>query len=167
MDEPVPIRRAAVGCLLIALAGLAFALIVRPAIFTFAPERDDGAVIVATVAEVQAAAEPIQRDVVLTRAYGWDGEQAQDGGRVQLRVIIAPIRFGAMAVLSAVSPGPDGCALEVADARLADCAGRAWTLEGAPIEPPGEPPLQRFPSEVAGGNVTVDFTRLLEADPAP
>jgi hypothetical protein len=40
MDEPVPIRRAAVGCLLIALAVAAVALIVRPAIFSVVPPRD-------------------------------------------------------------------------------------------------------------------------------
>jgi hypothetical protein len=50
MDDPVPIRRAAVGCLVIALGGLALALIIRPAIFSLAPARDDSAVIVATAA---------------------------------------------------------------------------------------------------------------------
>ena len=77
MDEPVPIRRAAVGCLLIALAGLAVALLVRPAIFYLAPPRDDSAVVVATAAEVFDG--PVLRDVLLTRSYGWDGER--DAGR--------------------------------------------------------------------------------------
>ena len=163
MDEPVPIRRAAVGCLVIALAGLAFALIVRPAIFTFAPERGDTGVVVATAAEVQGGS--VARDVVLTRSYGWAGETAREGGRVQLRVIAVPIRFGGVAVVAGTSPGPGGCPVQVDDERFTDCSGRAWTLEGAPIDPPDAPPLQRFPSEGESGSVTVDFTRTLAPTP--
>ena len=88
MDEPVPIRRAAIGCLLIALAGLAVALVVRPAIFYLAPPRDDSAVIVATSAEIFDG--PVERDVLLTRSYGWPGERDAGDGRTQLRVIVAP-----------------------------------------------------------------------------
>jgi hypothetical protein len=49
--------------------------------------------------------------------------------------------------------------------RFTDCTGRTWTLEGAPIDPPSAPPLQRFPAEVASGSVTVDFTRTLAPSP--
>ena len=160
MDEPVPIRRAAIGCLLIALAGLALALVVRPAIFTFAPPRDDTAVVVATATEL--AGGPVVRDVVLTRAYGWPGEREADEGRVQLRVVVAPIRFGGVAAMAAASPDDVDCAVDVADARVSDCEGSSWTLEGQPIDPADGPPLHRFPVEVVAGSVTVDFTRTLK-----
>ena len=46
MDDPPPFRRAAVGCLFVALAVVAVALLVRPAIFSVAPPRDDAVVTV-------------------------------------------------------------------------------------------------------------------------
>ena len=48
--------------------------------------------------------------------------------------------------------GPDG---------LTDCDGRAWTVDGVPLQT-GIPPLDRFPAEVVAGSVTVDFTRTIE-----
>ena len=157
MDERVPVRRAALGCLVIALAGLALALVIRPAIFTFSTPRDDGAVIVATAAEVQGG--PLRRDVILARSYGWDGEQDAGDGRVQLSVIASPSRFGGVAVVAAASPAADACALEIGADRLTDCDGRSWTFEGLPLDP-ADPPLDRFAVEVDSGSVTVDFTRL-------
>ena len=159
MDEPVPIRRAAVGCLLIALAGLAVALIVRPAIFSFSAPRDDAAVIVATLAEAQAG--PIRRDVILSRAYGWDGEQDAGDGRVQLALIVGPSRFGGLAAVVAASPVAVDCPVEIGADRLTDCDGRSWTFEGLPLDS-ADPPLARFPVEVASGSVTLDLTRLEE-----
>ena len=158
MDEPVPIRRAAVGCLLIALAGLAVALIVRPAIFSFAPPRDDSAVVVATAADVVDG--PVKRDVLLTRSYGWPGEIDAGDGRVQLSVIVAPGAFAGVTAVAASSPLSDDCPLEIAQVGLVDCEGRAWTLDGVPLES-GLPPLDRFPVDVAGGSVTVDLTRTI------
>jgi len=158
MDEPVPIRRAAVGCLLIALAGLAVALIVRPAIFSFASPRDDSAVVVATAADVVDG--PVMRDVLLTRSYGWPGEIDAGDGRVQLRVIVAPGPFAGVTAVAAASPVSDDCPIEVAQVGLVDCEGRAWTLDGAPLES-GLPPLDRFPVDVANGSVTVDLTRTI------
>ena len=158
MDEPVPIRRAAVGCLLIALAGLAVALIVRPAIFSFASPRDDSAVVVATAADVVDG--PVKRDVLLTRSYGWPGEIDAGDGRVQLSVIVAPGAFAGVTAVAAASPLSDDCPLEVAQVGLVDCEGRAWTLDGVPLES-GIPPLDRFPVDVAGGSVTVDLTRTI------
>ena len=158
MDEPVPIRRAAVGCLLIALAGLAVALIVRPAIFSFASPRDDSAVVVATAADVVDG--PVTRDVLLTRSYGWPGEIDAGDGRVQLSVIVAPGAFAGVTAVAAASPLSDDCPLEVAQVGLVDCEGRAWTLDGVPLES-GLPPLDRFPVDVAGGSVTVDLTRTI------
>ena len=158
MDEPVPIRRAAVGCLLIALAGLAVALIVRPAIFSFASPRDDSAVVVATAADVVDG--PVKRDVLLTRSYGWPGEIDAGDGRVQLSVIVAPGAFAGVTAVAAASPLSDDCPIEVAQVGLVDCEGRAWTLDGVPLES-GLPPLDRFPVDVAGGSVTVDLTRTI------
>ena len=159
MDEPVPIRRAAVGCLLIALAGVAVALIVRPAIFSLAPPRDDSAVIVATAAEVVDG--PVQRDVLLTRSYGWPGERDAGGGRIQLNVIVAPGRFAGVAAIAAANPEAPDCPVEVGDGVLVDCEGNSWSYEGTPLET-GLNPLDRFPAEIVGGSVTVDFTRTIE-----
>lgn len=159
MDEPVPIRRAAVGCLLIALAGLAVALIVRPAIFTFAEPRDDSAVVVATAAEVFDG--PVQRDVLLTRSYGWAGERDAGDGRVQLSVIVAPGPFVGVTAVAAASTVTDDCAVTIGSDSLTDCEGRTWTFDGVPLEG-GVPPLQRFPVEVVAGSVTVDMTRTIE-----
>jgi hypothetical protein len=161
MDEPVPVRRAAIGCLVIALAGLAVALIVRPAIFTFAPERGDAAVVVATATEVLAG--PVERDVLLSRSYGWTGEREGGGGRVQLRIIVSPVEFGGVAAVAGTSPGSDGCAVEVGPDGLADCVGRRWSFEGEPADP-GDAPLDRFPVMVESGSVTVDLTRRLEPE---
>ena len=158
MDEPVPIRRAAIGCLLIAFAGLAFALIVRPAIFSFAGPRDDSAVVIATAAEVVDG--PVQRDVLLSRSYGWPGEIDAGDGRVQLSVIVAPGPFAGLSVVAAASPLSDDCPLDIAQVGLVDCEGRAWTLDGVPLEA-GLPPLDRFPVEVVAGSVTVDLTRTI------
>ena len=159
MDEPVPIRRAAIGCFLIALGGLAVALIVRPAIFSFSTPRDDSAVIVATASDVVDG--PIRRDVLLTRSYGWPGEIDAGDGRVQLSVIVAPGAFAGVTAVPAASPLSDDCPLEIAEVGLVDCEGRAWTLDGVPLES-GLPPLDRFPVEVQGGSVTVDLTRTID-----
>jgi hypothetical protein len=160
MDEPVPIRRAAVGCLLIALAGLAVALIVRPAIFSFAGPRDDSAVVVAAASEVGDG--PIQRDVLLTRSYGWPGESDPDGdGRPQLGVIVAAGAFAGVTVVAASSPVEGDCAVAIGPDFLTDCEGRAWTFDGVPLQS-GIPALDRFPVEVVGGSVTVDLTRTVE-----
>jgi hypothetical protein len=159
MDEPVPVRRAAVGCLLIALAGLAVALIVRPAIFTFAEPRDDSAVVVATAAEVSDG--PVARDVLLTRSYGWPGEREAGGGRTQLSVIVAPAPFAGIAVISAASPAADDCPVEIGDGALTDCEDNAWTYDGTPLLT-NLAPLDRFPAEVVAGSITVDFTQTIE-----
>ena len=159
MDEQVPIRRAAVGCLLIALAGLAVALLVRPAIFYFAPPRDDSAVVVATAAEIFDG--PVLRDVLLTRSYGWDGERDAGDGRVQLSVIVAPGPFVGVTAVAAASPVSEDCDVVIGPAGLTDCEGRAWTVDGVPLQT-GVPPLDRFPVEVVAGSVTVDMTRTLE-----
>lgn len=158
MDEPVPVRRAALGCLLIAIAGIVVALLVRPAIFTLAPPRDDSVVIVASASEV--ANGPMEREVLLSRSRGWDGERDAGDGRVQLTLIVAPTTFGAVSVVAAASPVTDDCPIEIGADRLVDCEGRAWTYAGVPIDP-ADPPLDRFPALVDDGAVVVDLTRTI------
>lgn len=160
MDEPVPIRRAAIGCLAVALVAVAAALIVRPAIFSLAPPRDDSAVIVATSAEVGAG--PIRRDVVLSRSHGWSGELDAGDGRVQLAVIVAPASFGGITALNAASPGRSECPVIIDADRLTDCGGRAWTFEGIPLEV-ADPPLELIGVEVVSGSVVLDLTQPLAA----
>lgn len=156
MDEPVPIRRAAVGCLLVALTVVALALIVRPAIFSVAPPRDDAAVIAATATEV--AAGPIRRDLVLSRSHGWSGERNAGDGLVQVAVILAPSSdFGGVSAVNAASPGQVDCPVEIAADRLVDCDGRAWTFDGFPIDA-ADDPLERIGVELASGSVVLDMT---------
>lgn len=159
MDEPVPVRRAAVGCLVLAIGAIVLALLVRPAIFSVAPPRDDSAVTVGTSTEI--ASGPRIREVVLARAHGWDGERPAGDGRVQLALVLAPSRFGGFSAVAAASPVEPDCALEVGADRLVDCAGRAWTFEGVPLDS-AHPPLDRFPVSVEDGSVRVDLTRTIE-----
>ena len=83
MDEPVPVRRAAVGCALIALAGIAVALLVRLAIFSLAPPRDDAAVVVATRPRRWREARSDATSSSRVRGAG-PGERDAGDGRVQV-----------------------------------------------------------------------------------
>ncbi len=159
MDEPVPIGRAVAGCLVIAVVGFVLALLVRPVIFFVAPPRDDSALAVAAAADVRAV--PVERDLLLSRSYGWDGERDAGGGRVQLRVIVAPARFGGVAVLNGSSPVAEACRVEIGADRLTDCEGREWTFEGDPLDS-ADPPLQRFPASSESGSIVADLTRSVE-----
>jgi hypothetical protein len=159
MDEPIPIRRVLVGFGLIALLVLVLMLLVRPAIFTFAPPRDDSVVAVGTQSEVSAA--PRRIEVVLSGSYGWAGEQAAGDGRTQLGVIVGPTGTG-IAAVNAASPVADDCPVEIEPDRLTDCEGRSWTFAGFPIDS-ADPPLERFPITVDGGSVFVDFTRTIDS----
>ena len=85
-DDPPPFRRAAIGCLVIALLGLGAAALVRPLIFSVAPPRDDSVVVIGTLAEV--AAGPVRQDLVLSRSYGHDGERDAGDGRVQIAIMV-------------------------------------------------------------------------------
>ncbi|MEP7081719.1 MAG: hypothetical protein ABI841_01950 [Chloroflexota bacterium] len=159
MDDPVPVRRAVIGCLTIAILVAGLLVLIRPALFTFAPPRDDRALVVGAVAELGDV--PIRRDLILSRSHGWSGEADAGDGRVQLSLLISPAALGAVAAVNAASPGRDGCVVEVAGDRLEDCDGRTWTFDGAPIDA-ADPPLERFPVIDEGGTLIVDMTRLLE-----
>jgi hypothetical protein len=156
MDDPVPVRRAAIGCLLVAVTVVALAILLRPAIFNVALPGNDAAVIVATASEVTDG--PIRREIVLSRSHGWSGERDAGDGRVQVAVIVAPSTFGGVSAVNAASPGRSECPIEIGADRLTDCDGRAWTFEGFPIDAAG-PPLERFGAEVVAGSVVVDMTR--------
>lgn len=161
MDEPVPIRRAVVGFLLIVVAVVIIALLVRPAIFSVAPPRDDSVVIVATAVEVTAG--PIRRELLLSRSHGWSGERDADDGRVQVSVILAPSTAAGISAVNAASPGRVDCPVEIGADRLTDCDGRAWTYQGIPIDS-ADPPLERIMVEIVSGSVVLDMT---EPVPAP
>ena len=158
-DDPPPIRRAAIGCLLLALVGLGLAALVRPLIFSVAPPRDDSVAIVGTLTDL--ASGPIRRDQLLSRSYGLDGEMDAGDGRVQLSVIVAQTGFGGVTAINAASPGRDDCPVEIGADRLVDCDGRTWTYEGLPIDSV-DPPLHRFPTQVEAGAIVVDFTQTVE-----
>jgi hypothetical protein len=160
VDEPVPVRRALVGCAVLAVLGIVAVLLVRPAIFTFAPPRDDSVVTMGTLTGAQSAG-PTLHEVILSRAYGWDGERDAGDGRVQLGVVVSPSAFGSVVAVAAASPVAPDCPLSIGADRLTDCEGRTWTFEGLPIVP-GDPPLDRFPTTIESGAVTVDLTRRLD-----
>lgn len=158
-DEPVPIRRAVVGCLVIALLGFGLAALVRPLIFSVAPPRDDSVVIVAQAPEIVDG--PILREILLSRAYGWDGEVDAGDGRVRLRLVLSPLTAGTATAVAATSPLDSACPIEIGADRLVDCEGREWTYAGLPLDP-ADPPLQRFATEIDAGSVFVDFTRTVD-----
>jgi hypothetical protein len=158
MDEPVPVRRAVIGCLTIALLVVGLLLLLRPALFfTVAPPRDDRAVVVAAVGDLGVA--PVSRPVILTESRGWAGEVDAGDGRVQLTLLVATTPTGAVSAVNAASRD-GGCAVEVAGDRLADCDGRTWTFDGAPID--ADEPLERFPTALDGSAVVVDLTRTVD-----
>lgn len=159
LDDPPPIRRAAIGCLVLAIVGFGFAALVRPLIFSVAPPRDDSVVIVGTLSET--ATGPIRRTQLLSRSYGYDGELDAGDGRVEIAVIATATQSGGVTVVNAASPDRDDCAVEVGADRLVDCDGRTWTYEGLPIDS-ADLPLQRFRATIEDGAIVVDFTRSLD-----
>ncbi len=159
MDDPVPVRRALIGCLTIALLVAGLLVLVRPALFMLAPPRDDGAIIVAAASELEDV--PISRPVVLSRSRGWAGETDLGDGLVQHTLLVSRASLGAVAAVNAASPDREGCPVSVAGDRLADCEGRTWTFDGLPIDAAG-PPLQRFPVTDDAGALVVDMTRTVE-----
>lgn len=159
IDESVPIRRAVIGCLLLALLGIAAVSLVRPVILLFTDPSGDAGVVLGPVSI--ASDGPVEVGVVLGRSYGWDGEVEADGGRVELRVIVAPGRGAGATAVAAASPVRDRCAVTIGADRLTDCDGRTWTFDGLPIDA-SDPPLDRFPTAIEDGQIVADFTRTLD-----
>lgn len=133
-------------------------LVVRPLIFSLAPERGDQNYAVAALADL--APGPIERDLLLTRSHGIPGEQP-NGARVAIRVVVSQPAAGGVAVVDAWSEAA-GCAAEIAGDRLRDCRGSTWTFDGVPID--AAQPLVRFPASVRSGAVVADFTRTAAPD---
>ncbi len=155
MDEPVPIRRAALGCLIVTLTLVVIAIVVRLAILSAAPPRDDTVVTVATASEV--AGGPIRRDLILSRSRGWSGERDAGDGRVQVAVIVSSSAGRGITAVNAASPGRADCPVEIGADRLTDCDGRTWTFEGIPIDA-ADPPLERIAVDVTSGSVVLDMS---------
>jgi hypothetical protein len=155
----MPIARTAVGCLVAFVLLVGALLLVRPLIFSVAPPRDDGAVVVASAAQV--ANGPVLRPIVLSRSRSLLGEQALDAGRVQVSVVAGRTAAGVAWVVNAASPVAADCPVEIEADRLVDCEGRAWAYGGEPIDP-GLPPLQRFATEIREGAVIADLTAPLD-----
>jgi hypothetical protein len=153
------VGRTAMGCLVGVAALIGLMLLVREAIFTVGPPRDDSRVAIGTATEFADA--PGRVEVVLSRSYGLDGERSlDDGGLRQLAVIASGDPIVGISVVSGASPVEADCDVEIGPDRLVDCAGRDWTFEGVPIDPE-LPPLQRFAAHVETGAVTADLTRPL------
>jgi hypothetical protein len=133
---------------------LVVTLLVRPFIFTLAGPRDDRNYPLLSASDADKG--PRSLEIVLNDPHDLPGEVVRDG-RVGYTVVVAPLpgRDG-YSVVGAWSP-TNQCTLEVAQDRLRDCQGDAWTFEGFPIEADA-PPLTAFAVTVRGGVVLVDFT---------
>ena len=128
-------------------------LLVRPLIFSVAPERGDANY--AVVPSTQLGSAPIERRLLLNESHGLPGEEP-NGRRVALRVIVSRPPSGGIAVVDAWSEAA-ACRVVIAGDRLRDCHGATWTFDGAPID--ADRPLLRFPARIDAGAVIVDFTR--------
>ena len=155
----MPIARYALAALLGFALLVGAMLLIRPLIFSLAPERGDANY--AVVATSALARGPIVREVLLNAPHGLPGERP-NGQRVALRLVIAPGLAGDATVVDGWSPAND-CALQIAADRLRDCAGLTWTFAGLPISAGGTP-LQRFLATVRSGAVIADLTRSQPAD---
>jgi hypothetical protein len=152
------VGRTAIGCLVGVAALVGVMLLVRPLIFSVAPPRDDSRVVIGSAS--QFADGPERVVVALSRSYGLDSERPLGGGRVQLALIGSQGEAANVVALSAASSVADACPVEPMDGRLVDCAGRAWALDGAPLEA-GRPPLERFATTIENGVVYADLTQPL------
>ncbi len=149
----MPVVRYAVAALLGLALLVGVMLLVRPLIFSMAPERGDQNYPVAAAGDL--ARGPIVREVLLNHSHGLIGERP-NGQHVALRLVIAPGPAGNVTVVDAWS-STHHCAVEIHVDRLRDCAGDAWTFQGIPIVANG-PPLQQFSAVVRSGAVVADLT---------
>ena len=153
----IPIVRYAIAAVLGLVLLVGAMLLVRPLIFSLAPERGDGNYAVAAVSELSAG--PIERQLLLSRAHAIPGEQP-NGARAAIRIVVSQPPVGGIAAVNAWSAA-GGCVVTIAGDRLRDCRGSTWTLAGVPIS--ADRPLIRFPAAVRAGAVIVDFTRMVNA----
>jgi hypothetical protein len=151
--DDVPVRRYAVVALLGIGVLLVITLLVRPFIFSLAGPRDDRNYPLLSASDADRG--PRTLEIALNDPHDLPGEVVRDE-QVGYTVVVAPLagRDG-YSVVGAWSPAQQ-CALEIAQDRLRDCQGHAWTFEGFPIEV-GDPPLVAFPVTVRNGVVLVDF----------
>jgi hypothetical protein len=158
--DDVPVRRYVVVALLGIVGLLLVTLLVRPFIFSLAGPRDDRNYPLLSASDADRG--PRSLEIVLNDPHDLPGEVVRDD-RVGYTVVVAPLpgRDG-YSVVGAWSP-VNGCALVIAQDRLRDCQGDAWTFEGFPIAA-GDPSLTAFPVAVRNGAVLVDFTAPM--DPA-
>lgn len=153
----VPIARYALVAALGLLLLVGAMLLVRPLIFSVAPERGDANYAVGPATVIDNG--PIERNLLLNESHGLPGEEP-NGRRVALRVVLSGPATGGVAVVNAWSR-TNWCAVTIAGDRLRDCVASTWTLEGIPIS--ADRPLQRFPATIRAGAVIVDFTRPFDA----
>lgn len=151
--DDVPVRRYLVVALLGIAALLAVTLLVRPFIFSLAGPRDDRNYPLLSASDADRG--PRSLEIVLSDPHDLPGEVVRDE-RVGYTVVVAPLpgRDG-YSVVGAWSP-TNQCALEIAQDRLRDCQGDAWTFEGFPIKA-DDSPLTAFPVTVRSGVVLADF----------
>jgi hypothetical protein len=159
----IPVLRYAIAALLAFVVLVALMLLVRPAIFSLAPPRDDSSYAVAPQSELGDG--PILRELPLNASHGLLGERVQRGVPT-IRVILSypPGASATAAEVLAVNAwsSENDCAVEIEGDRLRDCSDGAWTFAGIPIDPQHEP-LQRFPARAESGALIVDFTHPFRA----
>ena len=153
---PLPLRSAVIGGIIAFLVIVGLMLLIRPAIFSLAPPRGDNNLGVASAAELVAG--PVTRPVLLTAPRGLLGER-DEGGNVAITVIVAQLPGSEVSVVNAWST-VNPCPVTVADddRSLVDCDGRAWSLDGRPLDGGPQPALQRFAAALTNGAVIADLT---------
>lgn len=144
----------------VVLGGLLFALVfglmllLRSMIGVVGTVRDDAEYPLVNVNRV--IARPILVDVVLSQPRGLHGEERANGRATLVVAVSRGAERNLYIVVNAASP-VDGSRLRIEGDRLIATDGRAWSLQGLPIEP-DDPPLQVFPSRVEEDVIVVDFT---------
>ena len=154
---PLPLRSAVIGGLIAFAAIVGLMLLIRPAIFSLAPPRGDNNLGVASAGELVGG--PVSRPILLTESRGLLGER-DESGRVAITVIVAQLPGSQVSVVNAWST-VNPCPVTVSDEEhsLVDCDGRAWSLDGQPLDGGPQPALQRFAASVTNGAVVADLTR--------
>lgn len=140
------------------LVGLALGL--RWSVLLVAPARDDSVVAVATTASVTTT--PVLKEVLLNTSHRLLGERPNDS-HAAITLVISRTVTGEYSVVNAWSPVSD-CALTLAEDRLADCAGHAWTFAGDALVS-SDPPLQRFAVTNQDGALIADLTHPVDVAP--